>query len=545
MKEFEDYYKEIVENAISNWKKDKNDAFDGLEKDPVVKLLLSALTYQSFQIRKDIDRYQENTVQKLKDRLIPYHLIKPKPSFSIAEIKLIKDFSDDYYMIDENAVFEFSQNKKRYKFSPLFKTKIINAVYDSYHADRDNTITVELASNAPLKEISGMSIYIETENNSDFDIEVWHNNQQFPLIKPEQYHELPFLKWFNNNHLLLKDNHYLFGNYDYWQEIFLTNGAKLYYIDKYDLKNISLDGKQDIQLELVFSSEHPEFDISGCNVKINCVPIVNVEKNELRLTHNHPIQSLSSSSGEFLNLLIDNKDKIQEKLSKFTVRQYGIERYNKVQLLYQLEDLLNKYVSDYYAFRSVGRLKNSDKLERLHEDLKTIYQALNENKDNFPASHYAVMKLSSDLETRKKDLYIEYLCTAGAEANGIQKDEKVVTAPPSIDKVGTRLLLETKGGHNVLNDNEKKDEIAKYYFLTKDRLVTIADIRAFCYKELGSKIEKLNIDKINGSLEVNIILNEDERLLTSYNEKIETAILLERKIKLHSANMIPIYVKLI
>ena len=536
MKTFEEYNKEVKKNAIDRWAQEGHTTFKNMENDPVINLLLSALSYQAFHIQKNIEQYEENTIRNFCDRIVPFHLIKPTPAFSIVEAKIAKAAGDiAEKIIDETCLFEF----KRSKFVPLLQTKIINAELENENQE-GNTIWLTLQCANPPESLSGFSFYIDTPDTVNIETIRW-NGYNLPLIKPSQYSELPFVKWFNNAHLFLNQNYHLFGTYDYWQEIFLTNTAQLFYIGQYDTKNIPLSGQTTIELELILNS----YEEIGNRLKINCIPIVNVEKKEAVLNNRNPVQQLSSDSGEFLNLLYD-KENIEEHINSFFVRQHGVERYNPKQLLEQMQEILYRYGADYYAFQSISELKNSDKLKQMQEIIDDItgIMAKFEN-DRLKNNHYAVLKKN---DTENKNLNLEYLTTTGTAANGIRKEEKPVKAPSYLDKNKTALLIESKGGRNGIKDEKQKENIAKYYFQTKDRLITQEDIRSFirtfCYdnnSKLNDDIETITIERQRDQIAITINLNSDSPLKNT-DKATALAETLQTKITLRSTGIMPFHV---
>ena len=539
MKTFEEYYKEVKKNAIDHWTKEGHTAFKNMENDPVINLLLSALSYQAFHIQRDIAQYEENTLRNFRDRTVPFHLLKPTPAFSIVETQMVKASDETVEkIIDESCVFEF----KRSKFVPLLETKIINAELKNVTQQGKN-IRIELQSDNPVENISGLSFYVDTPDAVNIETIKW-NGYELPLIKPSQYNELPFTKWFNNAHLFLNQNYYLFGTYDYWQEIFLTNTAQLFYIGQYNAKNIPLNKQTNIELEITLSSSN---DISN-KLKINCIPVVNVEKKEVVLNSRNPVQQLSSDVGEFLNLLYD-KENGEEHADSFFIRQHGVERYNPKQLLDQMQEILYRYGSDYYAFQSISELKNSDKLKKMQEIIDDISGIMTKfENDRMKNHYYAVLKKN---ETETENVHIEYLTTSGTAANGIRKDEKAVKAPIYLDKNKTALLLETKGGRNSIKDENQKENIAKYYFQTKDRLVTQEDVRTFIktfYYNENSKLcddmEHIAIERKNEHIAITIKLNSDSPLKNT-DKTASLAETLQNKIMLKSTGIMPFQVKIL
>jgi hypothetical protein len=536
MKTLEEYYKEVKKNAIDHWTKEGHTAFKNMENDPVINLLLSALSYQAFHIQKNIEQYEENTLRNFCDRIVPFHLIKPTPAFSIVETKIAKASDEtEEKIIDESSIFEF----KRSKFVPLLKTKILNAELENVKQQGKN-IRITLQSDNPIENLSGLSFYVDTPETVNIETITW-NDYELPLIKPSQCNELPFTKWFNNAHLFLNQNYYLFGTYDYWQEIFLTNTTQLFYIGQYDTKKIPLSGQTQIELEITLSS----YSNIGDKLKINCIPVVNVEKKEVILNSRNPIKQLSSDTGEFLNLLYD-KENVEEHIDSFFIRQHGVERYNPKQLLEQMQEILYRYGSDYYAFQSISELKNSDKLKRMQEIIDDISGIMTKFENNRIKNHYyAVLKKN---ETENTNVHVEYLTTSGTAANGIKKDDKAIKAPNYLDKNKTVLLLETKGGKNSIKDETQKENIAKYYFQTKDRLITQEDIRTFIktfyYNEnnkLGDDIETINIERKSEYIAININLN-NESSLKNIDKTTPLAETLQNKIMLKSTGIMPFQV---
>ena len=517
----EQYYKEVIDNAIAMW--DKN-GFKDMEKDPVVNLLLKALAYQSYQIQKNIENYEENTLRNLRDRIIPHYLTQPTPAFSIVQAQPKKDVEQE--IVDENCNFEFKKNnKEKYNFAPLLTTKVINAEF-SYEIYDAGAIFCTLKSNQEIKDLSGISLYFDTDEPIEIEKIIERNqNIEIPIIKPNQYNELPFTEWFNNNHWFLSENFHLFGTYDYWQELFLTNTANLYYIDKCDTFN-----SQNIELEITLKRP---IDTENFQVKINCIPVVQVEKNEISLEANYPIKELvdkQNRDSKFLHLLCNEND-IEEYTNKFMIRQFGVERYNPKMLLEQLQEIERRYISDYYAFQNIGisdfTIDKKDNVSKTLQDvirevIKKISDKLDTSTSPSNRNYYAVLRKET-----QESVFINYLTTSGELANGIKKEEKAKT----ISILDAKLLIDTQGGKNAITDEAQKEDIAKYYFQTKDKLVTVADIRAFCYKELESKnIEKINIEKSDNSLIIIIIPKENYKI---EDKKLQ---ILKRKLSLHTNN---------
>jgi len=538
MKRFDEYNNDIRKDIIDIWKKDGY-MVKNVETDPVVNLLLTALSYQAYHIYHTINQYEEKTLRGLRDRMIPFHLIKPHPAFTIIETKLLPGC--DEKLIDESGSFEFmsSSKKQKYTFSPLFNTKVINAELKIIDQLESNIWTIALECTGPVDTLSGLSFYIDSQEFATIE-SIRCEGEELPLIKPSQYTDFPFTKWFNNNHLLKSQNYHLFGTYDYWREIFLNNSNQLYYIDQYDKNTLSLDGTT-IELEITFSAP---IDINN-TLKINCIPIVNVEKKEVALDYRNPVRDLAPDVGEFLNLLSD--EEYEKDIENILVRQHGVERYNSDQLFEQVHEMLNRFYSDYFAFQNIKEFNTTDKWENLQNIMNEIRYIANKSEEKKIKDHYYAILKKDHKEVKKVDL--KYLITQGAIANGIFKDGKAVKAPLSLDMTKTFMLFETKGGRDSIQNETQKEDIAKYFFQTKDRLVTPADIitfvKTFYYGErkLNDEIENISVHPTAENIYVTIKLKND-----SYLKKIDKTEMVEEelqsKITLRSSGILPFIVRI-
>jgi len=537
MKAFEEFNRENRKNIIDQWAKSGHNIV-GLENDPVINLLLSALSYQAYQIYRNINQSEEKLFRNFRDRTLPFHLTKPAPAFSILETSLKAGCAEK--TLDENCSFEFVNSKKqRIMLAPLCTTKVISATVNMKEQVEPHVCKIALELLEPLESLTGLSFYVNSSEPVEIN-SIKIRNKELPLIKPSQFSELPFTEWFNNAHLFVNQNYYLFGTYDFWKEIFLTHTTQLYYIGKYG-KEISTKGETSIELEVTFNTAVSNNDI----LKINCVPVVNVEKKEVTLDERNPVKDLSSETEEFLNFLYEKNT--ANDFENIILRQHSVERYNSEHLFEQIQEMLYRFNTDYYAFQSIKELSATDKLDtfkELMDDFKSIVNKAEEKM--IDAHYYAVLKKNSN-ESKRLDL--KYLATSGAAANGIKEYSKPLKSPVVIDNAKTSLIMDTKGGRNSIKDESQKEVIAKYYFQTKDRLVTPADIslfiKSFYFNEelLGNEIENITMNREKEEIRISVVLKSDSYLHESENIA-SLATLLQNKISLRSSGILPVRVNI-
>jgi hypothetical protein len=352
---------------------------------------------------------------------------------------------------------------------------------------------------------------------------------------------LPFTKWFNNAHLFLNQNYYLFGACDYWQELFLTNTTKLYYIGRCHKKTLQNE-TTNIELDFTFNRTTDANNF----LNINCIPVVNVEKEEITVDERNPVKDLSPDIGEFLNLLYDEEN--QHGYKNILIRQFNVERFNSYQLFEQMQEMLYRYHSDYYAFQTHRELKTGDILNNLQLIMEDMSHVVDKLDKKMHKDHYYAILTKSNQNVKKVDL--QYLTTNGASSNGIRKNEKALKTPVALENSKTVLLLETKGGRDVVKNEAQKDDIAKYYHHTKDRLVTPVDIAMFIktfYFEnvrLGDEIENISIQHDDNHITVTVNLKDNSELKASDKREILSE-MLQNKISLRTSGILPFHVKIL
>lgn len=92
-------------------------------------------------------------------------------------------------------------------------------------------------------------------------------------------------------------------------------------------------------------------------------------------------------------------------------------------------------------------------------------------------------------------LYLQYWTTLADTANNLRRGARLQQFDMLKIKADTlRLMTSTVGGRNNLGATERI-QAYKYGLTTKDRIVTQADLISFCFYELGNKITNVRIDK--------------------------------------------------
>ena len=537
---FEQHRRHIIKEAIEHWE-EKGELLN-IEEDPVVKLFFSALAYQSYSILREIVAFKDKVVTEFRNKLIPYHLIKPFPAMSVIETCIGKNKDASVkpltsFVVDEKCVFEFG--KAKMPFAPLFKTTILDAGISEKQIDSsNNTIQLTLSSNEIIEDFSGMSFYFEDSEMTP-DVEISLNNQLLPVIKPDDFDNLPFIDWFQHHYHLSEDNQLQYWNYDYWLEFYVRKHIHICYIDAYNYRKIKNTSTSPV-FNIRFKSQLELQYFQNRSIRMNCLPVVNVQKHSVVLNNNDPVKKLSVDKSVFLNLLAG--ENTQKNENDFYIRHFGIERYTQEELLLRINDLFNRFISDYYAFIDIDDLKKGDKLENLYKDFRELWPVMMRNENRNYSGVYAILKLNKNLRYQYNNVTLDYLTTNCELANNIKEGEKAQATSEFLDKGKTVLLMDTTGGREEEYNEETLNRLARYNLLTKDRLVTVSDLKAFCYRELKNKIEDVTVRNTGKKIDIVIKLKDDDASDPSEKYCYET--LLKQKIKVRSLFSLPIVVNI-
>ena len=199
------------------------------------------------------------------------------------------------------------------------------------------------------------------------------------------------------------------------------------------------------------------------------------EENAVRMVNSALAEN---SHPDFFMNLIKNPNSTPDDWDKVSLRRFGCERFNLDELVRLAHQLSNRYESDFYAFQKIHKMQNVDKIRRLDIVLKDIIGVIS-NTATPKTGVYAI--LNSGKADTQTNLQLSALFTDGAYSNEIDVFSEVMP-PKSFDKKETRLLFKTFGGKDEVIDKDEKNLLAKYYARTNDRIVTRADIKAFCFR---------------------------------------------------------------
>ena len=534
---------ELRNKVFSLWAKEgqwesnnPNSPFYGLDRDPLVTLLITAMAYQELQIENDIESFRSGMVSELEDTMLPYHLTKANPAITMMSVAKAKG-NTSRCIVSENSVFTLQKENFMERiscnFRPLFESNIIGATITSIAPTVNGKWKLTLEVEDEKTTLGGVGFFFR---NLDFDeIKMTVGDKDVELINPWEYDRFPMNPDFSFWNLVFNKS-LAFGTNEQWFDLWAEQPLQYYMADPYN-PIVMEHGTFELIIDFIGLKNK---EVLLDNVFINSFPVVNVNKRVFSLSPSEPIVKIANDNDYFMNLIGDY-DTVEE-ADKFILRRYGCERFGLSELLRLADTLQKKSNTDFYAYQEISALQDGDKMRKLKILLKDITSHI--SKEETPKTGvYALLKENATVDVA---IPLKALYTDGAKGNDFEPGASVLAAPNDFDLSGCQVLTRSSGGLDEVINEEEKRMLSQYYALTNDKLVTRSDLKSFCVKELykydigGVSRVEIATDPDGTRTVVAFVSQPSSDLdLDSIQQRIQ------RLIEVHSTGLMPVKVMLV
>ena len=496
--------KELQKEATAIWRMGSNeDNFEGLENDPVVSLLMTALAYQEYTADNELSRLKDEVLEDFSRMLIPYELCHAKP----ASVLVQTNTEENVNMVSLHAHTTFSLSESKYNFMPLLETTVYNAKVDSIVRLDARRWKVSIDFKEEISSLEGFSFLVN--NNSFKDLNISIAGKRISLVKPWHYANLPLSACFSIDSMLYNET-LAFDATTTWFDLFAEQNKRMFVVEKYASDNIFACPVDKIDLVFEFMGMSDDFVFDKSQLIINTVLLVNTSERSATISVNNPIVRIAdedeNASEKLLHLMRPSAEQMYKNIS-FTLRRSAIERFNSDNLLKLLHCLIDKYSTDYYAFMQIDRYKNGLEVSRLYQWLVNLAKYLEDSPIEMSSGVYLLLKKGKENIAEDESLTLNYLTTQGAAVNQYLSVRSVFNVPVGLSGQGTIVVAEPVLGVDEAVGTNIQNSMLRYYMVTNNRLVTPADIKIFCYNEL---LRRYNIDSsiIRNIIVKNVIYSE-------------------------------------
>ena len=543
---------EIIKEAVAIWQRGFNsEQLEGIEQDPVFALFLTALAYQANEIDNEIEQLQEEILDELTRLLIPYEKTHPLPATALVEARL--DDRIPELTLDQRCGFILPDTD--YTFIPILKTRAINAEIQSVVRIDNRRWKVGLKLKGAVKQLSGMTFLV---GNPHFhDLKLYANGAMLPLVKPWDYSDLPLNECFSiDNMIYNKSLTYQASNT--WFDLFAQQNARLFYIDSHKGSDRPFDR---LELTFEFIGIDEQFTFDKEQLSLNATILANVAQRSVTLSAATPIARLSSEGNkqQFLHLIAPDDNQLYPEVP-VEIRRVATDRFNAERLARLASTLVSRFASDYYAFQKIEALREGRVMEQFYNLLKKISEGLSRSSSEWASSLYLLLRNDRGFHPKEMSLRVNYLTTDGSAVNA-GLNAKSTFAPLANNYIqSVRLLASPMPGYDEIRNKNAQENLARYYMITNDRIVTPADIKILCYNELERRfgitsemvasikvrqVQKAERHHYGFETQVYISLTDNAYIKRDFVDKIPTTeLILQKMIEVRSTNVFPVVVNI-
>jgi hypothetical protein len=546
----EDIRTRMLRNAMDYWGTTNIN-----DMDPMVRLLVEALSTELFNVSNDVKNLENRVLSKISRILasdyltsaLPAHaVLKGQPVETQESVTINNHFfykrqqSSDTSRKEENDVF----------FSPAGEVSLFNAgirytssgvhLYEYDEAMRRNTVltassrlntepnTLWLGIDcAPaLNNLQNLALFFEWSDyaaNDDFYkllsvVKCYTNNEEIEtqpgLIYKEDldagsrpvFYEQDVInlitrdikEYYNNRFISIIDSK--LNDISSYRQAFPDVFANIF--NPAELSRL----QPCVWLKLTFPAAISPGIIDDLQVSLNCFPVLNRKRHEhkYRLRDvNNIIPIKVSDKDHFLSVKEVHDDRnifyseipytqaAQNFEGSYSIRNGGAERFDSRNARQTIDYLLELLRDEKAAFASYGTDFLNSVLKTLEQNLALIEKKTRMAEDGHEPFNYLIVKPDG----KATMLYLQYWTTLADAANNIRRGARLQQFETlKIKADSLRLMTSTIGGRDSLGATERV-QAYKYGLTTKDRIVTQADLISFCYYELGNKVTDVKIGK--------------------------------------------------
>lgn len=549
---------ELLREAINIWQQsDDNDKLEGLENDPILKLMITALAYQVNESISDLEAMKDEVLEEYAQLLTPYEIGHAVPATAVISTALQDPISE----LELNSSSSFTLNGTDYKFIPLLKTRLLNIKDISIVRIDGRRWKVTMNFSTPTNDLSGFAFAIKNQNFQDVNITL--NRQQVPIAKPWDYSELPLSDCFGLDTIIYNRSQ-TFEASATCLDLFARQNVRIFVIRPHKQSQFTNVETDTFDLIFEFSGINDSFKFDKNNLILNPVILVNAELHNTTLSSQTPVirvggydKNDEQVNQQFLHAIRPSEEQLYGN-SLIEIRRVAADRFNQGRLVKLLNAVIARYHSDYYAFQNLKGISGDKTMQALQEILSRLVDIAKKDQLRQIPGIYILLRDTKLLQTKDGSVEVGYLTTAGAGINSSLNADCSFIVPTGLNSSQTHQIANPVMGSDEITEESAQASLSRYYIATCDRIVTPADIKLFCYNELLTRygiirdmIRQITVNRRqqierNGpgyEIVVDILLADNPFVKRSFEEKVSLVeMLLQKMIEVRSTNIYPIVV---
>ncbi|WP_312902086.1 type VI secretion system baseplate subunit TssF [Chryseobacterium taichungense] len=518
--------------------------------DPIVGLLLSACAAELEKLGFEMESSRARIIERVLEIMFPEEVSGVIPARTILQVQpfesntKISRYSSFKTSVRKQNIYNPTENTiKEIYFSPSIEAitttarlkyfaygEMLHHVENFFFDEMIRKADVQLPSgelwlgiqSADKEDLEDLMFFIDINNTYQEEIFFHYLKQVKVFVGTKEY---AFLEGYNvgsenfNLDRIITQNHsdldYMYSEVNhYYHKHFFTLKGKIRFSDRPEKDQLFLTnfpehkaGNEDdiIWLKFQFSEAIVPEILQNVRFALNCIPALNIRNKSVtrKITgkmniipideedHFLDLDYVSEENGQRLD--IKNYESGNSEATAL-LRNGGVSRFDKRNASELLQYLLELIKDETAAFAGMGGNVATEILKQISQNLASLHQVAKEKEFVQTSNPYLIV--SSGNPDGDSRCTISYWSTASEEANNL-KPATVLTA----ERNGKNILKETAlmihasvGGRKKLSP---QDKILEYRsaLLTRGRIVTIADIRAFGMNHFKNTITGIDVKK--------------------------------------------------
>lgn len=518
--------------------------------DPIVSLLLSSVASELEKLGFELENSRSRIIERVLEVMFPEEvsgviptrtLIQVNPLENNGKISLYSHFKTTKRI---HNVYNPAENlTKDVYFAPTLEValttakaeyiaygNVLNHVESFFFSETVARSEVHIPSGelwlglkCPNREdLDNLMFYIDINNNYQKELFFYYFKQAKVFFGNQ---EISLTEGYNVDNPDLHPENIITKNYSDLEQIYIDVN-QYYYSNYFTLKgNLKHNEKQEkeelftkyfaghrlaeedniIWLKFKFSEAIVGDILENVHISLNCIPVVNI--NNVRSFHRisdklNIIPIISENN--FLDLDFVN----DEEGRKYDIKNYetesdhisvvlrkgGISRFDQRSASELLQYMLELIKDETAAFAGIGGDSAKETLRQISQNIAGLHQLAKEK--NFSQANNPYVIIRSDAQDREITCHISYWLTLAEEGNDIRPGT-VLSVEESDNAVLDKSAVMIKASVGGRKNLSSKDKILEYRnsLLTRGRIVTVADIRAFGMSHFKAAIKNIEVKK--------------------------------------------------
>ncbi|WP_116127004.1 type VI secretion system baseplate subunit TssF [Lewinella sp. IMCC34183] len=535
----------ILRAAARQWGYQESD-MDLEAFDPLVRLLVEACAGEVARLERTLVDSETRILERMLEQLTPEVLTGPLPAHGMAFLRALSGTETVTPELQCYATVERRKEKLPVYFSPLLETEVVNGSVACLElggehlyrigedlqreriaagtpglAERGSTLWLGVELDTRVTSVAGLRFYFNwlnaarlTDNLEWLRRADWSCGGRPLRVVPGMVSATPHDRGEVASLLQREYSHYqrtAAGILQYYaphlatvtgfaegpppedlRELMRTYPPE--FEAHYRLEDLAALDRKLLWIRVAFPTQLTRQEVQSTTCALNAIPVANLRRHQAegRMRDQVNIIPLDTESFYFDTLTVRNRNGMAydevplTNIRSYRAGQYSIRRrdtgkFGEREAARSLLGLLDVLRDESAAFSAYGKDSLVTKVTALNQQLKDLEQQVNERGGS--GAGLAFLVASPLVNDRYLD--VTYLSTRAEDGNGIIAGQTLdLHRFAGVDRKSMRLLTSTTGGRAPLSSQERKYAYKKA-IISRGRIVSREDIRAFCQAALG------------------------------------------------------------